>query len=61
MSGFVKGSGEIKQGGTYLCLVIYSCYPVMNCVDEIYTRATNVSKILVRNYVLVWRKLATGE
>ena len=28
MMDFVKGFVEIKQDGIYLCLVIYSCYPV---------------------------------
>ena len=29
MRDFVKGFGEIMQDGIYMCLVIYSCYPVM--------------------------------
>ena len=35
MRDFVKGFGEIKQDGIYLCLVIYSCYTVMDCLDEL--------------------------
>ena len=35
MRDFVKGFGEIKQDGIYLCLVIYSRYPVMDCLDEL--------------------------
>ena len=35
MGDFVKGFSEIKQDGIYLCLVIYSCYPVMDCLDEL--------------------------
>ena len=36
MKDFVKGFGEIKQDGIYLCLVIYSSYPVMDCcLDEL--------------------------
>jgi len=27
--------GEMKQDGIYLFLVIYSCYPVMDCLDEL--------------------------
>ena len=29
------GFGEIKPDGIYLCLVIYSCYPIMDCFDEL--------------------------
>ena len=32
----MRGFGEIKQDGIYLCLVIYSCYPVMDCLDELW-------------------------
>ena len=35
MRDFVKGFGEIQMDGIYLCLVIYSCYPVMDCLDEL--------------------------
>ena len=37
MRDFVKSFGEIKQDGIYLCLkiVIYSCYPIMDCLDEL--------------------------
>ena len=35
MRDFVKGFDEIKQDVIYLCLVIYSCYPVMDCLDEL--------------------------
>ena len=35
MRDFVKGFREIKQDGIYPCLVIYSCYPVIECLDEL--------------------------
>ena len=35
MRNFVKGFGEIKQDGIHVCLVIYSCYPVMDYLDEL--------------------------
>ena len=35
MRNFVKGFGEIMQDGIYLWLVIHSCYPVMECLDEL--------------------------
>ena len=35
MRDFVKGFGEVKQDGIYMFLCIYSCYPVMNCLDEL--------------------------
>ena len=31
----VKCFGEIKQDDIYLCSVIYSCYPVMDCLNEL--------------------------
>ena len=35
MGDFVKGFGEMKQEDIYFCFVIYSCYPVMDCLDEL--------------------------
>ena len=35
MRDFVKGFVEIKQDGIYIYLVIYSCYPAMDCLDEL--------------------------
>ena len=35
MTDFVKVFNEIKQDGIYMCLVICSCYPVMDCLDEL--------------------------
>ena len=35
MRDFVKAVGEIKQKGIYLCIGIYSSYPVMDCLDEL--------------------------
>ena len=35
MRDFVKGFGEIKQDGIYMHFVVYSCYPVMDCINEL--------------------------
>ena len=35
MRDFVKGFGEIKQDGIYLAIVIYGCYPVMDCIHKL--------------------------
>ena len=35
MRDIVKGFGEIKQDGTYLHFVVYSCYSVMDYLDEL--------------------------
>ena len=37
MWNFVKGLGEIKQGGICLCIVTYSCYAVTDCLDSQYS------------------------
>ena len=35
MRDFVKGFDKNKQGGIYVCLVVYSFYLVMDCLGEL--------------------------
>ena len=59
MRNFVKGFGEIKQDGIYLCLVIYSCYPVMDCLDELgLTREPWLETVLEVEYDVVFPHVA---
>ena len=43
----MKGFGKIKQYGIYLCLVIYSYYPVMDCLNELGLTRLRVIKIIM--------------